>query len=321
MKTILLFLAGLLLSFPAAAQETENIQGEFLQDMSAWGDVRGFIWGVTPEDVKHFERVVLFDEIENTLFFIDEINGIKTLISYEFIDGKLWRVVMDMQKDDYPDPQEIVKDFVRFQVGLNKRYGEMTSTKLDWSNDYYKDKPDYWGLAVYNGHLKMRMDWQSGKTDVSMTLGAEDYDYDFKMTFTSRAIEKAVAEAKKEANRASSLLAPDRSVALVNAHFACKAVVAAGANGIVGFPIAVKITQPDHGFAKTVPGSGAVNACSGKAGGYVFRAYYGSHVACQNKGGAGIRRCSRCADNHIGIAVIVYVPDSGNGMAGQVGRV
>lgn len=45
MKTILLFLAGLLLSFPAAAQETENIQGEFLQDMSAWGDVRGFIWG------------------------------------------------------------------------------------------------------------------------------------------------------------------------------------------------------------------------------------------------------------------------------------
>lgn len=211
MKTALILLLGLLMSFPAAAKEEENIQGEFLQDMSAWGDVRGFVWGVTPEDVKHFERVVLFDEIENTLFFIDKVNGIKTLISYEFVDNKLWRVGMEMQKDDYPIPQDIIKDFVRFQVGLNKRYGEMTRTKLDWSHDFYKDKPNRWGLAVYNGHLKMRMDWQSSKTDVMMTLSAKDYDYDFKMTFESRAIKKAVAQAKDKANRASPLLAPQLS--------------------------------------------------------------------------------------------------------------
>ena len=201
-------LAILLLTIaaPAAAQDPATLmpapmsQTDLLQEPMPGTDVRWFIWGVPPDDVIKYEKVILFQEVDGALFFVDDINGIKTLISYEFDQGRLWRVTYDFQKQDYPEPQKVIDDYVAMEILLNKRYGEPLKKTALWKDDYYKNKHNRWGLAVYNGHLELGMLWQDERTDAIMTLKAEDYDYKFRVVHTSRAIvaEKEALKLKQD---------------------------------------------------------------------------------------------------------------------------
>lgn len=200
MKYALSFLMLMALAGPAAAQDAPATpdtaplvpapmsQTDLLQEPMPGTDVRWFIWGVPSKDVIEFEKVVLFGEAENALFFIDDINGIKTLITYEFDRDRLWRVTFDMQKQDYPNPQKIIDDYIAFEIMLSKRYGEPKNKQTIWNRDYYQDKHNRWGLAVYNGDLELGMLWQDERTDAIMTLKAEDYKYKFRVVHTSREI-------------------------------------------------------------------------------------------------------------------------------------
>lgn len=201
MKRLLAILM-LTIAPPAAAQDPATLvptpmsQTDLLQEPMPGTDVRWFIWGVPPDDVIKYEKVVLFQEMEGALFFVDEINGIKTLITYEFDHGRLWRVTYDFQKQDYPEPQKIIDDYVSMEILLSQRYGDPVKKTTLWKDDYYKDKHNRWGLAVYNGHLELGMLWQDERTDAIMTLKAEDYDYKFRVVHTSRAIVAEKAEQK-----------------------------------------------------------------------------------------------------------------------------
>lgn len=194
MKYLLAILLSVTAAMPAFAQSAPALvpvpmsQTDLLQEPMPGTDVRWFIWGVPSDDVIKYERVVLFDDVDGTLFFVDDINGLKTLISYEFDRGRLWRVTYDFQKQNYPDPQNIIDDYVATEIMLNKRYGDPVKKTSIWKDDYYKDKHDYWGLAVYNGHLDLGMLWQDERTDAIMTLKAENYVYRFRVVHTSRAI-------------------------------------------------------------------------------------------------------------------------------------
>ncbi len=206
MKYALSFLMLIAAMAPAMAQDdTSGIpvpmsQTDLLQEPMPGTDVRWFIWGVPREDIIKYEKVILFEEAENALFFIDDVNGIKCLISYEFDRGRLWRVTYDMQKQDYPDPQKIIDDYVGFEIMLNKRYGEPKKKEAIWKNEYYKGKHNRWGLAVYNGDLELGMLWQDERTDAIMTLKAEDFKYRLRIVHTSRQI--AAERQQEELRRA-----------------------------------------------------------------------------------------------------------------------
>lgn len=211
MKPYLAFIALMVLSAPATAQDpstyvpTPMSQTDLLQEPMPGTDVRWFIWGVPSADVIKYERVVLFEEVDGTLFFVDEIKGIKTLISYEFDQGRLWRVTYDFQKEDYPDPQVIITEYVTMEIMLSERYGAPLKKTTLWKDDYYQDKHNRWGLAVYNGHLELGMLWQNDRTDAIMTLRAEDYDYKFRIVHTSRAI----AAEREERKMREEMKAPE----------------------------------------------------------------------------------------------------------------
>lgn len=204
MKYILSFLMLAVISAPlsAAAQDAADLppgpapQTDLLQEPMPGTDVRWFIWGVPSEDVIQYEKVVLFGEAENALFFLDDINGIRTLITYEFDRNRLWRVTYDMQKQRYPEPQKIIDDFVAFEIMLSKRYDEPKSKKTIWKKDYYKNRHNHWGLAIYTGDLELGALWQDERTDAIMTLKAEDYKYKFRIVHTSREIAAERAQEK-----------------------------------------------------------------------------------------------------------------------------
>lgn len=217
MKYTLSFLMLMALAAPAAAQGADPLittppmsQTDLLQEPMPGTDVRWFIWGVPSKDVIEFEKVVLFGEAENALFFIDDINGIKTLITYEFDRDRLWRVTFDMQKQEYPNPQKIIEDYVAFEIMLSKRYGDPVNKQTIWNRDYYKNKHNRWGLAVYSGDLELGMLWQNERTDAIMTLKAEDYKYQFRVVHTSREI---AAEREQEKLRESLRLDAQKEAA------------------------------------------------------------------------------------------------------------
>lgn len=180
---------------PVRAQEESAVP--VMDEIVPGTDVRGFIWGVPSEDVIKYERVVLFERHDNQLLFIDKINGVKTLISYEFYNNKLWRVTFDSLKDDYSNPQDLIDNFVRMSILLNKQYGEAIDKKEIWANDYYKNKHNRWGLAVLNDYLKLQMKWQTSRTDVVMSLEHSDVQgrtYKFRVVHTGRAIAAAMEQ-------------------------------------------------------------------------------------------------------------------------------
>lgn len=198
MKYALVISALLLLVGPAAAQETpEQEAAPPTIDVPVPGtDVRGFIWGVPPADVIKYEKVVLYEKVGDTLFFIDNVNGLKTLISYEFYNNRLWRVIFDVLKDEYPQPQRIIDDYVSMEILLNRQYGDFKSRDEKWRDNYYKEKYNHWGLAVYNGHLELRTHWQTPRTDALLSLRAEKYDYKFRVIHFSPAIAAQIEQDK-----------------------------------------------------------------------------------------------------------------------------
>ncbi len=189
----LIFITFCLMSFPVVAQE----EG---------GDVRNFIWGVGKEDVKKFERVILFEEVENALFFVDEWAEEKVLIGYEFWDDKLIRTSIDVQKSNYPDPGDAVAFYVAREYELNEKLGVEGKQETIWKNDYYAKMPNHFALAVLNGHVDLITRWDLPRTRVIMAMTAEDFAYTHRVTYESKELSLQRTQVQNEAG--GPLLAP-----------------------------------------------------------------------------------------------------------------
>ncbi len=183
MKQILTYIALILFSFPAHAEE---------------GYVRGFIWGIGKEDVKKFERVVLFEELENTLFFIDEWDGVKTLIGYEFWEDQLIRASISFQKENYPNPSDAIAFYVAREFDLNDALGSKGEQEVIWKDYHYENMPNHFPLAVLNGHVDLVTRWETSRSDITMGMSAQDFEYAHRIVYESRELMAARTQALEE---------------------------------------------------------------------------------------------------------------------------
>lgn len=159
------------------------------------GDVRNFVWGVGREDVKQYEKGMYFDEQDNALFFLDYIHEARSLITYEFYKDKLYRVRIDFQKR-FTDEQKHMDMYYDVQREIEEQLGPPVDTEFLWlGKQRYKDRPDYWGTAVYMGDLRLRTTWRTQRTDVMQSLRGKDFKPEFTLIYTGRDI---LAEKERE---------------------------------------------------------------------------------------------------------------------------
>ena len=134
--------------------------------------VRGVVWGLPSAVVREGEKGTFVEEGENgALFFVDEIDGIRYSITYEFDDDKLYRAQIFSEKNFY-SPQERVEDMIEMKQYLDARFGEPISEDFEWKNDRDKKFPDHWGWSVFNGSLIITIKWQDEETAAMAYLGS-----------------------------------------------------------------------------------------------------------------------------------------------------
>ncbi len=157
------------------------------------GIFRGFIWGVSPADVRKYETAQYYNAETGVLFFIElpSHKDYRRLIRYDFLDQKLWRAQYTLQDLNDADPNVILNLYEDFKRALVKQYGEPIQEGMIWKPSPYRDHPKFWGRALLSKDLQMRTIWEKDGTRVVL----ENYfiDPDFKLTY--RVEQMSVADA------------------------------------------------------------------------------------------------------------------------------
>ncbi len=156
------------------------------------GLFRGFVWGVSREEVRRFETAQFFEEVEGSLFFIDQADGFRTLIRYDFEDNKLWHARFEYVDAYFPRFPDAMDFLITIEMRLNDTFGTPLQEQLIWRNNQFRNFPDQWGSAVMNGHLDLKVTWEALNTHVALTAFARNLDlkvtYDLEQTGTRNRI-------------------------------------------------------------------------------------------------------------------------------------
>jgi hypothetical protein len=157
---VILVLLMVFVSTPAMAQPARDprLPPPIELGPNDFGDVRSFVWGVSPGDIRQFEQAMFFEQLDDAHFYLDYITGIRTLIAYEFFEDKLWRATLDFQVR-YPEAPKALDDFLKFQTMVEEKYGP-AQVEFKWNNDMYKPYQHRWGMFT-GAIFKL---WPSGAT-------------------------------------------------------------------------------------------------------------------------------------------------------------
>ena len=135
--------------------------------------VRGFVWGLPSAVVKEQEPGTLIEQAEDgALFFVDHIDGVKSSLTYEFENDRLYRTRIFSERI-YTRPQDRINDLATIKRYLDARFGEPIKEDFEWLSERDKKFPDQWGWTVYRGELNITITWQDEETFVTAFLGSK----------------------------------------------------------------------------------------------------------------------------------------------------
>ncbi len=154
------------------------------------GALRGFVWGLPPTVILENEKATFVGEEDGRLFYLDYILEMRSTIGYDFMDDKLWRARVFIEKK-YLDTQERLEDLMKIRKALVQRFGDPVDEQMVWHDNREKNWPDSWGWAVLRGELMMTIVFRNAETEVVVFLGAREKlnpnldDPEFNITYTS----------------------------------------------------------------------------------------------------------------------------------------
>lgn len=170
----------------------------------AAGVYRNFVWGVSPQDVRTFEKAIFYKQDDTSLFFLEEKDGRRTLIRYDFKDDKLWRIRFDYV-ELYTPKSLVVFDLVMAeQDGLTKLFGPPAKEDLIWADKKYRDFPKFWHRALAYEHLTIVSEWKNEQSLVRFEAFHNKKGSFYTIGYT---IEDAAAAAKLEAAKTEDVWA------------------------------------------------------------------------------------------------------------------
>ncbi|MFC1607221.1 hypothetical protein ACFL47_04550 [Candidatus Latescibacterota bacterium] len=137
-------------------------------------DFRKTRWGMTREDVMKAEGPA--DDtvaVSDSLIYTRQLLGKDVRLTYMFTNSTLVGssylfLTVHEKNTDYMTVYEEISE------ALKKKYGYPRENNIIWHNDYFKEDPDSYGIALGIGHLAFSSRWESVKTKVLSTLEGEN---------------------------------------------------------------------------------------------------------------------------------------------------
>lgn len=199
MRRVLWMILALVLAVPSLARAdmpAKPIELPKLEFGTKDGaDIRNFVWGIKPDDVRSFEQATFFDQVDqegghSTVFYLDHVLGYRTLLAYRFYKDRLWQVRFDLQNTSF-DSEAVLKDFMKAQIDLDQKFGP-SKLEMTWRNNLYKETPGQWGYAVKRGDLDIAAVWDKDDTSVRMTLSAKAAVFQWQVTATGKTLKAEI---------------------------------------------------------------------------------------------------------------------------------
>lgn len=149
---------------------------------------RGFIWGVSMDDVRRYEWAPFFEQVGDSLVFVQELDGRRSLIQYDFNKDRLWRIKHEYVGLNYSTTDKVLDVVMEDKAMLTARFGQPVSENLAWKYPLYRNHPKFFTRAYASGHVKIEAEWQKGDTIARMYSMKGEEDFDLVYTLQSRSI-------------------------------------------------------------------------------------------------------------------------------------
>lgn len=157
---------------------------------------RGFIWGVGQDDVRAYEKAHFFEQVEDSLVFIEEVKGRRALIRYDFENDKLWRIKYEYVGLNYPTTDKVLDVVMEERANLAARFGDPVAENLVWKYSTFRNHPQLFSRAFARGHVTIQMEWQNDDTFVRLQSAKGEVDFDLFYTIENRAARSKIDSQK-----------------------------------------------------------------------------------------------------------------------------
>ena len=159
-------------------------------------DFRNVKWGMSEAEVRAQEQAKLVHEKENIVGYEEKIADLDCYVAYIFTLDKLVRAKYIIQ-ETHTNANDHILDYSALKRLLSIKYGRPTRDETVWRNDLYKDDSDQYGFAVSMGHLLYYSIWKTSETEITLTLGGDNFEFTHGIEYVSKALEHLEDEARE----------------------------------------------------------------------------------------------------------------------------
>lgn len=127
-------------------------------------------WGRSRDTLRETVTGTIEQDEQDTLIYSRTLADHGILEGYEFRDGTLVRGrYLILQRPVY-ELNEFLDYYSAVKRALTASYGIPVQDQTVWENDLYQPLPDYWGVAIQLGHLRLAASWETPEGTLSLEL-------------------------------------------------------------------------------------------------------------------------------------------------------
>lgn len=169
-------------------------------------DFKKFRWGVSPSEVKSIEGEPLFDgdvsgQNAEYIAYKTSAVGLDMFLAYYFCDSGLYQVRYILT-EEHTNEDLYIEDYEKFRSAMTKKYGTPLFDYVKWNDDsmkeYYQKNGKSMGDALCYGYCSYITWYATDRTDIWMTMDADNYEISMIIDYKSNSIGPGEADYSDE---------------------------------------------------------------------------------------------------------------------------
>jgi hypothetical protein len=152
-------------------------------------DFQSSNWGDSMEEVKNSEKVSQWyqsespDGSQSAIYYEGQVDSLPAIIFYAFSYNELiWG--KHVFAEEHALHEQYHSDYLIVNSALKDRFG-FEAVDYMFSTDKYKNSPDQWGEAIYQGDLLIQTKWANKSSEVLHAIFAKDREITHSVEYQS----------------------------------------------------------------------------------------------------------------------------------------